>query len=142
MIKKILLGLLVLIITLVGAFYIYVQTSWDKKYDMPYPDLVSSTDSVIVARGEYLVKGPAHCSNCHVASLEELERADSGEDLPLRGGAKLPMGPLGYITTKNLTHISVHLRLSAVNPPPQTASILFIKLQSFRCLCHKLRILS
>src|SRR6185503_8551276 len=55
------------------------------------------------ARGKYLVRGPAHCSNCHVASFDEFLRADKGEELPLRGGVEFQMGPLGSLYPRNLT---------------------------------------
>ena len=35
------------------------------KYDAPYPDIIASTDTSIIARGKQLVLGPAHCVNCH-----------------------------------------------------------------------------
>lgn len=70
MLKKILLIVVSLIVVLVLGIYIYVQTSWDKKYDWPGPALKTSTDSTIIARGKYLVHGPAHCNSCHVSDLQ------------------------------------------------------------------------
>ena len=76
MLKKILLALLVIIILAVLGFYIYVQSSWDKTYDWPGPALKASTDSTIIAKGKYLVHGPAHCNSCHVSGFSDLVESD------------------------------------------------------------------
>ena len=103
MIKKIILGIIIVIILFIGGFIIYIQINWDKKYDIAYPDLKISTDSSVIAWGKYLVRGPAHCSNCHVSSYQELILSDQGKDIPLKGGVKFPLGPLGIISPANLT---------------------------------------
>ncbi len=103
MVKKILLGLLGLIVLGLLGFYIFVQVSWDKKYDWPAPPLKTSTDSTVIARGKYLVEGPAHCVSCHVANFGDLVAADSGAIVALQGGVRFPMGPLGGMYTRNLT---------------------------------------
>lgn len=104
MIKKIILYTLgLLVLALVSAF-IYVSLTWDKKYeDWPSPDLASSTDSAVIARGRYLVTGPAHCVSCHVSTIQDLEDSDKGMPIPLKGGVSLPLGPLGKMNTRNLT---------------------------------------
>ena len=103
MIKKILLSLLAIIVLAVLGFYIFVQVSWDKKYDWPGPALKASTDSAVIARGKYLVNGPAHCISCHVSGFGDFVDADEGKDVAIKGGLPFPMGPLGTIYTKNLT---------------------------------------
>ena len=103
MIKKILLGILVLVVIAIGSFYVYVQSSWDKTYDIAYPDLQTSTDSAVIAKGKYLVFGPAHCSSCHVGSFQDLIRGDQGEVIPLKGGVEFLLGPLGKVFPANLT---------------------------------------
>jgi len=127
MIKKILLGLLSLIIIVIVGFYIYVQVSWNKTYAVEYPDLLVSTDSAVIALGEYLVKGPAHCSNCHVSSYDEMVRADNGEDIPLKGGVKFPIGPLGVVYPANLT------------PDPETGIGRYTDGQLFRMMRHAVK---
>ncbi|GAA0877455.1 hypothetical protein GCM10009119_04230 [Algoriphagus jejuensis] len=127
MIKKLLLGLLSLIIVLGLGFYIYVQVNWDKQYDIALPELKSSTDSTLIARGQYLVHGPAHCSNCHVGSLEEMIASDAGKPIPLRGGVPFPMGPLGLLYTPNLT------------PDPTTGIGRYSDGQIFRMMRHAVR---
>lgn len=103
MFKKIILGILALLIVVIVGAVIYIQLNWDKTYDIAYPDLQVSTDSTVIAKGKYLVHGPAHCSNCHVGSVAEMIAADAGENIPLKGGAIFPLGPLGNIFPKNLT---------------------------------------
>lgn len=103
MLKKILFGLGGLIILVLVSLFIFIQVSWNKVHELPYPDLKTSTDSAVLARGKYLVNGPAHCSACHVGGYQELINADKGEAEPLKGGVKFPLGPLGVIYTRNLT---------------------------------------
>ena len=103
MIKKILLIVLAVLVLGIGAFYFYVQSASDKKYDWPGPDLKASTDSTIIARGKYLVDGPAHCGSCHISDFADLVAGDEGKEIDLKGGVKFPMGPLGVLYTRNLT---------------------------------------
>jgi mono/diheme cytochrome c family protein len=103
MIKKILLTAVSIIILAVIVFVIYVQMSWDKTYDWPGPVLKASTDSAVIARGKYLVDGPAHCGSCHISGFGDLVAGDEGKAVALKGGLKFPMGPLGTMYTRNLT---------------------------------------
>lgn len=103
MVKKIALSLVGLILIVIVGLLVYVQVAWDKVYDYPYPNLEVSTDSTVIAKGKYLVHGPAHCSNCHVSSIEEYIQADLGQPIPLKGGVEFKLGPLGSLFTKNLT---------------------------------------
>lgn len=103
MIKKILLGIVSILLLAVIGFYIYVQSSWDKTYDWPGPSLKTSKDSVVIARGKYLVEGPAHCSSCHISNFADMIAGDQGQTVALKGGIRFPMGPLGAMYTRNLT---------------------------------------
>ncbi|MES2622714.1 MAG: cytochrome c [Bacteroidota bacterium] len=104
MIKKILLTVLTVIVLLVAGLFLFVQLSWNKKYDWPVPALKTSTDSAVIAKGKYLVNGPAHCVSCHVSDFDALVRSDTGDAIPLKGGIRFPMGPLGGMYTRNLTN--------------------------------------
>lgn len=105
---KILAGLLVLGI---GGLAVYVMVTWNRTYDAPLPSVVISRDPAVLARGEYLVFGPAHCAGCHGSSAAtpaalksdagDLPKRDARE--PLSGGARLALGPLGVIYASNLT---------------------------------------
>lgn len=127
MIKKILLVLLAVLLLTALGFYIFVQLNWDKKYDWPAPALKTSTDSAVIARGNYLVNGPAHCRSCHIASFEDFVASDEGKDVDLKGGLVFPMGPLGTMVTKNLT------------PDKKTGIGRYTDEQMFRMMRHGIR---
>jgi mono/diheme cytochrome c family protein len=65
MFKKILKWTLLSILVLVALLLVSAQFLYKKTYEAPYPDIHASTDSATIARGKYLVMGPAHCPNCH-----------------------------------------------------------------------------
>ncbi len=127
MIKKILLSILLLIVLAFATLFVYVQSSWDKTYDWPGPSLKASTDSAVVARGNYLVNGPAHCRSCHISNFDDMIAGDQGEDVPLRGGIRFQMGPLGAMFTRNLT------------PDPATGIGRYTDEQLFRMMRHGIR---
>ena len=127
MIKKILLGLLALVILFLVGFVLFVQFSWDKKYDLDYPELRISTDSAVIARGKYLTHGPAHCITCHVGGYEELIKADRGDSVPLKGGVIFPLGPLGSVSPPNLT------------PDPETGIGRYNDGEIFRMMRHSVK---
>jgi mono/diheme cytochrome c family protein len=96
------LGLAVTVAVVVTA--IYVARSWNRTWDVALPDLHASTDPALIARGEYLVYGPAHCVECHSESNEAFERyAETGVRPPLIGGFRFAAPPLGVIYSRNLT---------------------------------------
>jgi mono/diheme cytochrome c family protein len=103
LLKRLLLVVVILIAILTIGFTLYVHTFWDKEYDIPLVNLSVSSDSAVIAKGKYLVHGPAHCSNCHVSGIEDLIRTEQGEDVPLKGGVMLPLGPLGNVFAPNIT---------------------------------------
>jgi mono/diheme cytochrome c family protein len=83
---------------------VYVAEYWDRTWDVPEPDLQASTDPGVIARGEYIVYGPAHCVVCHTGSLEDFEHfVDTGVPPTLAGGYPMGLGPLGTLYPKNLT---------------------------------------
>jgi mono/diheme cytochrome c family protein len=95
---------------------------------VPAPDLHATTDPDVIARGEYLVLGLAHCNECHVGSAEEYQRfVDTGVPTPMAGGMPLPLGPLGTLYTKNLT------------PDPETGIGRYSDPQIARMLRHGVR---
>ena len=89
---------------IVVALVAWVLLTWDRVYDdVPMPALRASRDAAVIEHGRYLVRGPAHCSICHMGSLDEVLRSDAGEELPLRGGLEFPIGPIVVYHTANLT---------------------------------------
>lgn len=95
----------IIILLLIIGVTATVMLRQDLKFDGPYPEVQSSTDSTTIARGKELVFGPAHCADCH-----SLQNADSlfalGQDVELSGGYLFDM-PIGKIYTKNITPDSV-----------------------------------
>lgn len=94
---KILLGLVVFML----LFVVFIQIAGNKKFDAPYPEIVASTDSDIIARGEYLVFGPAHCASCHVP-MDKIKDVENGMKMPLIGGWEVDIPPM-TLRAVNLT---------------------------------------
>lgn len=101
MLKKVLLGIVLVIVAAVAILVITVNLRYNRTFDAPYPDIQASTDSAMIARGKYLAYGPAHCSFCH-APMTEFQRVDRGEEAPLKGGFDFKM-PFGNMFAPNIT---------------------------------------
>jgi mono/diheme cytochrome c family protein len=67
------------------------DASMNKVYDIPLPDIKSTNDPAVLARGKHLVESLAACAtkDCHGADLA--------------GGNSLKMGPVGTFTGPNIT---------------------------------------
>jgi len=90
------------IVILVAGLVVYIQFGYRKKFNnIPYPDIHASKDSAVIARGKYLVYGPAHCAMCH-AGLGMDTLVDKGMELPLAGGFELHI-PVGTFRPRNIT---------------------------------------
>lgn len=89
---------MIIVITLLAT---YIQFSPPKIYDIEVPEVTISTDSTIIARGEYLIYGPAHCFGCH-SRKEDSIAMENGEKVVLAGGKYFPT-PLGKIYNPNIT---------------------------------------
>jgi mono/diheme cytochrome c family protein len=98
---RVLLGLVSLLLLAVAGLAATAQARWDRTFDVPLPEVQASDDPAVVARGRYLVFGPAHCSYCHMPQ-SEWPRLDAGEELPLVGGYEFVL-PIGRLVTPNLT---------------------------------------
>jgi mono/diheme cytochrome c family protein len=93
-----------LVLVLASALALYTWLTWDRSYDdTPIPQVRASTDPAVVARGEYLVYGPAHCVECHASSFTEFQKIINHEKVPLQGGTSFAAPPLGVIYSRNLT---------------------------------------
>ncbi len=98
---KILKWLGIVIALLLVILVISTYAMWQRKFEAPYPDIHASTDSAVIAHGEYLVYGPAHCAECHLA-MTDMEKFKAGEKTPLSGGFEFKL-PFGTIQSRNLT---------------------------------------
>ncbi len=127
MIKKILIALFVVLVIATLSFVLFVTTSYQKDYSEEYPiaELKVEADSARLARGEYLVYGPAHCGHCH-APFEKLGALEAGEKVPLTGGFGLEIPP-GKFNAPNIT------------PDVKTGIGRFSDGQLYRMLRHNIR---
>ena len=103
--KKILKWSGIILLILILGVSVTVMSRQNLKFDSPYPDVKSSADSAVIARGKELVFGPAHCADCHsTANADSL--ISLGQDVALTGGFEFDM-PIGKMYTKNITPDSV-----------------------------------
>lgn len=73
----------------VAPLLIAIFSLQGKTFEAPFPDnIVAVKDSAVIARGQYLAYGPAHCGNCH-SPMSNQSRINAGEILPLSGGFEL-----------------------------------------------------
>lgn len=98
---KVLKWIIIIPVLLLACLVLFVQLTWNKKHDAPYPEVAASTDSAVLARGRHLAMGPAHCISCHVP-MEKVKAAEDGVEMPLSGGWQLDIPP-GIIRAPNLT---------------------------------------
>ena len=87
------MGILSAIVVLaLAGLAAYVARTWDRTYEAPLPQVLISTDPAVLARGEYLVYGPAHCVECHGGSLAALQQlSDRVNNILERSGPGLEL---------------------------------------------------
>lgn len=122
--KKVILKVLVIVVVLITCIVIYISAAWNKNYDIAFPAISASTDSVVIARGKYLAYGPAHCASCHTP-MEKFMEIDQGKEIPMSGGWELSIPP-GTFRAQNLT------------PDPKTGIGTFSDGQIARALRHSI----
>jgi mono/diheme cytochrome c family protein len=99
--KRVLTGLLILIVLMVAGFSIYVASRQHLTFDAPMPAVAASTDSAVVARGRYVVRNLATCPVCH-GDPKQYQRTLAGETVPLSGGFEFSIPP-GKFYPRNIT---------------------------------------
>lgn len=109
-ILKILGGLVALVVIAAAGFYVYLSATWKKSYAYyPRPAISASTDTLTIARGDYLVHAVAHCPACHQnvdaypTMKDALEHRGSGVDRDLVGGLTWDIPVFGRFVAANLT---------------------------------------
>ncbi len=100
--KKVVVGLLSVIVVCAVGLYVYVTSVWDTKYDAPYPDIVSLADSSLIERGKYLATGPAHCIACHTPK-DRAQDIENGAIIPFSGGWELELPGVVTLRAPNIT---------------------------------------
>jgi len=102
MLRKILIAAGSVLLVLVIGGGVFVSSRQNLRFDdTPYPDVVASTDSAVVARGRYIVRDVAPCAGCHGDPAQRAAYV-SGADVPLVGGFAFAIPP-GTFYTRNLT---------------------------------------
>jgi mono/diheme cytochrome c family protein len=95
----------VVLLVLVTGLVLNALRTYDRVWDVPLPDTRAVYEPDIIARGQYLVHGPAHCADCHAPDHAK-ERLFRGEIVPLTGGTG-EITFLGDWTAPNLTSDTV-----------------------------------
>lgn len=97
-------GVLAVLVLGLGALVAFLQVMGPRALqhpDTPYPQLQSSADPEVIARGRYLVYGPAHCAQCHSSDRRD-DPAQLLQESPLSGGLPF-VAPFGTWHAANLT---------------------------------------
>jgi len=100
-IAKIIIKIFVVLILIIIGLILYSYVGYKKSWSIALPNIVAVKDSAAIARGKYLVYGPAHCVDCHALEMGDT-RLSMGERLPLTGG-KGETTYLGDWAAPNLT---------------------------------------
>jgi mono/diheme cytochrome c family protein len=98
---KILKWMFSILAIVIVAFATLIYFRKDRTFQAPYPDIHASKDSAVIARGKYLVYGPAHCAECH-APMSEIPKTAKGVEVPLCGGMDFHL-PVGVVHAPNIT---------------------------------------
>jgi mono/diheme cytochrome c family protein len=84
-----------------AALLVALQLGWARHHDAPEPPVHATSDPNVIARGRYLVYGPAACAYCHRPKAD-WPRLARGEMPPLSGAHEFPL-PFGAIFSSNIT---------------------------------------
>lgn len=101
MIKKIAKWMGIVVLALIAGITITTALRQNLTYEAPYPNIKTSKDSAVIARGKHLAYSSAHCIDCHsTANADSLIKL--GLDVPLTGGYDFDIG-IGHMYSKNIT---------------------------------------
>lgn len=101
MLRRIRLGLLVVIVLAVAAGALFVASRQNMKFDTPRVDVTASNDPAVIERGRYVVRNVVNCTSCH-GDTTQMKAMALGEDIPLSGGYTWDIPP-GKIRARNIT---------------------------------------
>lgn len=99
--KRILKWTGIILLTIIAVLSVVVAARQNLKFDAPYPNISTTKDSAVIARGKHLVFSIAHCADCHSNQNNDSLLA-LGIEPPLSGGYKFAL-PIGNIYTRNIT---------------------------------------
>ena len=98
---KVLKWFTITLVVIIVGFIVFVFIRQGHTFDAPYPEITASNDSTLIARGKYLVYGPAHCVYCHAQS-SDIKKVKAGEEVALSGGNIFRL-PVGNVYVPNIT---------------------------------------
>ena len=101
MFRRILAGLAFVLLIAVAALAVYVASRQNLRFTAPEPQVSASTDSAVVARGQYVVRVVGDCAACH-AAMDQKKAYAEGADVPLSGGYVFKIPP-GEFHVRNIT---------------------------------------
>ena len=102
MIRKIVVGLGLILVAAFAAIVVYVASRQNLKFDAtPFPRLVFAADSATLARGRYIVRAAAPCASCH-GDPARYQASMAGEEVALSGGYEFKIPP-GNFYARNIT---------------------------------------
>lgn len=101
MIRRVVLGLLVIVVLVIGGLAIYVASRQNLHYDHASPAIAASTDSAVIARGHYIMRIAGPCSGCH-GDMKQVDAMRAGTEIPLSGGFTFDIPP-GKFHVPNIT---------------------------------------
>jgi mono/diheme cytochrome c family protein len=99
--KKILKWTGIILLIIIAGFTTLIFSRQNLQFDAPYPTIKASTDSLVLAKGKYLVYGPAHCADCH-APADKATEIEQGIEVPLTGGREFIL-PIGKLYSPNIS---------------------------------------
>jgi mono/diheme cytochrome c family protein len=99
--KRIFLGIVVVLVLVVAGFAVYVAAHQHLKFNAPLPAVTASADSAVISRGRYVVRDLSVCEGCH-GDPKRRENLLTGEDVPLSGGFEFDIPP-GRFYARNIT---------------------------------------
>lgn len=117
--------ILLLVVLLPVLFFFTGPCRGPRRFDLELPQIYPSKDVAVLARGQYLVEGPAACVECHadpaVIARAKADPAGFPAHTPLIGGRTFDI-PLGVYAAPNITpDQGTHVGSLA---GPQTATML------------------
>ncbi|MGG9964185.1 hypothetical protein [Ferruginibacter sp. SUN106] len=105
-IKKILKWTGVVLLILVSGIAVVTASRQNLKYEAPYPNIQTTNDSTVIAKGRHLVNAIAHCNDCHSKANND-SLINLGQDVSLSGGVAFEL-PVGTIYSANITSDSTY----------------------------------
>lgn len=101
MIRRLVLGLLIVVVLGIAGLAVYVASRQNLKYDTASPAIAASTDSAVIARGHYIVRIAGPCAGCH-GDMKQIDALTAGQEVPLSGGFTFDIPP-GKFHVPNIT---------------------------------------